>query len=180
MEPLFESRGEIDIYMDLCERIGVLYGDDGYLAVVNSELKLDDTDRSPVRRAALLHDVGKIAIPDSILEKPSGLDADELAFVRRHTLVGGRILRAAPALEAVAPLVRSSHERWDGGGYPDGLRADSIPRSAALLAIVDSYDAMTSNRPYRKGLPHERAVGILQGGAGDQWDPELIAKFDFV
>ena len=106
-------------------------------------MELDDTERSPVRRAALLHDVGKIAIPDSILEKPSALDADELAFVRRHTLIGERILRAAPALEAVAPLVRSSHERWDGAGYPDGLAGEEIPLGARIVFACDAFEAMT-------------------------------------
>ncbi|MHC4411129.1 MAG: HD-GYP domain-containing protein, partial [Planctomycetota bacterium] len=83
-------------------------------------------------------------------------------------------------LAEARPIVRHHHERWDGGGYPDGLSNESIPRAAALLSIVDSYDAMTSNRPYRDGLPKERALGILGEGAGSQWDPDLVEKFDFI
>ena len=102
-----------------------------------------------VARAAELHDVGKIAIPDAILDKPGPLDAGEWSFMRRHTLIGERILLAAPALRPVARLVRSSHERWDGGGYPDGLAGEEIPLGARVVAVCDAFDAMTTERPYR-------------------------------
>ena len=99
-------------------------------------------------RAAELHDVGKIAIPDSILHKPGPLNLEELSFMRKHTLIGERIVAAASALRPVAHVVRSSHERWDGGGYPDGLAGEAIPIEARIVFACDAYDAMTSDRPY--------------------------------
>ena len=104
---------------------------------------------TPCGRRPTLHDVGKVAIPDAILDKPGPLDEDEWAFMRRHTIIGERILHAAPALAAAAPLVRSRHERFDGTGYPDGLAGDDIPLGARIIAVCDAYDAMISDRPYR-------------------------------
>ena len=105
-----------------------------------------------VRRAAELHDVGKMAIPDAILLKTGPLDDDEWVFVRRHTLTGEWILSAAPALANVARLVRSSHERWDGTGYPDGLAGEEIPLESRIVTVADAYAAMVSDRPYRAAL----------------------------
>ena len=116
---------------------------------VARHLGLSEEDASRVRQAAELHDVGKVAIPDAILEKPGPLSEDEWEFVRRHTVIGERIVSAAPALTRVAALVRSHHERLDGTGYPDGLAGDQIPLGARIIFVCDAFDAITSPRPYR-------------------------------
>jgi diguanylate cyclase (GGDEF)-like protein len=123
--------------------------------------------------AAELHDIGKTAIPISILDKPGPLDDDEWSFIKRHTLIGERILAATPALALVAPLVRSSHERPDGTGYPDGLREAEIPLCSSIVAAVDAYDAMTSSRPYSLPLTHDQALAELRAGSGSQFDPTV-------
>jgi two-component system, cell cycle response regulator len=130
-----------------------------------------------VGRAAQLHDVGKIAIPAEILHKPGPLNEEEWQFMRQHTIVGERILSAAPALGPVARLVRASHERHDGSGYPDGLASDQIPMGARIVALCDAYDAMVSDRPYRRGMSHERACAEIREGAGTQFDPAIVDAF---
>jgi diguanylate cyclase (GGDEF)-like protein len=130
-----------------------------------------------VGRAAELHDVGKVGIPDAILDKPGPLDPDEWEFMRRHTILGERILSAAAALRPVAMLVRSSHERWDGHGYPDGLRATQIPRGSRIVAVCDAFEAMTADRPYRSALSREAACAELIAGAGTQFDPDVVDVF---
>ena len=130
-----------------------------------------------VVRAAELHDVGKVGIPDAILEKPAALDGDEWEFIRRHTLLGERILNAAPALRPVANIVRSSHERWDGDGYPDGLVANQIPLGSRIVAVCDAYEAMISDRPYRLAIGHDAACAELRGEAGRQFDPQVVDAF---
>ena len=130
-----------------------------------------------VARAAELHDVGKVGIPDAILEKPAPLDADEWAFMRQHTVLGERILSAAPALRPVAQLVRSSHERWDGTGYPDGLAGAQIPRGSRVIAVCDAYEAITADRPYRRARSSEAACAELRATAGTQFDPEVVDAF---
>ncbi len=129
------------------------------------------------RLAAELHDVGKTAIPDSILDKPGPLDEQEMAFMRRHTIIGQRILAAAPALAQVALLVRSTHERADGKGYPDGLRLDEIPLNSRIVSVVDAYDAMTSHRPYAPPLTPEEALAEIERCAGTQFDPVIVKAF---
>ncbi len=126
---------------------------------------------------AELHDVGKVAIPEAILQKPGPLDEHEWTLMRGHTLAGEQILAASPALAPVAPLVRSSHERWDGRGYPDGLAGSSIPLGARVIAVCDSYDAMTSDRSYRRAMSEEVALAELRAGAGSQFDPQVVAAF---
>jgi two-component system, cell cycle response regulator len=130
-----------------------------------------------VARAAELHDVGKVAVPDAILHKPDGLDELEWQLMRQHTVVGERILAAAPALRPVAKLVRSSHERWDGGGYPDNLAGTDIPLGARIIAVCDAFDAMTSDRPYRAGATAEEALAELRRCAGSQFDPAVVDVF---
>ena len=130
-----------------------------------------------VRIAAALHDVGKLAIPDSILNKPGPLDADEWAFMCRHTLIGERILESTPGLAGVAALVRASHERPDGCGYPDGLAGSQIPFGARIVAVCDAYDAMVSDRPYRRGMPPAEALAELRAGAGTQFDAAVVDAF---
>ncbi|HEX3344819.1 MAG TPA: diguanylate cyclase, partial [Polyangiaceae bacterium] len=133
-----------------------------------------------VRLAADLHDIGKVAIPDAIITKPGPLDEEEWQFMRRHTVIGERILQAAPALAQVALLVRSSHERYDGHGYPDGLVGDSIPVGARIIAVCDAYDAMTSDRPYRLAQAPSDAMAELRRCAGTQFDPQIVAAFEAV
>jgi diguanylate cyclase (GGDEF)-like protein len=130
-----------------------------------------------VGQAAQLHDIGKIAIPNAILDKPGPLDAQELEFIRRHTTIGERIINAAPALAQVAVLVRSSHERYDGGGYPDGLIGDAIPIGSRIVSVCDAFDAMTSDRPYRLSITPHDALSELQRCSGSQFDPTVLTAF---
>jgi two-component system cell cycle response regulator len=130
-----------------------------------------------MRHAAQLHDIGKIAIPDAILSKRGPLDEEEWGFVRRHTIVGERILNAAPALAEVAALVRSTHEHYDGRGYPDGLKGDAIPVASRIIAVCDAFDAMTSDRPYRVAMTPADALAELERCSRTQFDPEIVAAF---
>jgi diguanylate cyclase (GGDEF)-like protein len=130
-----------------------------------------------IARAAELHDIGKVGIPDAILNKPSSLTAGEWEFIYQHTILGERILHGAPALRPVARLVRASHERWDGAGYPDGLRGEEIPLGARIVAVCDAYEAMTANRTYRAAVSHELACQELRCSAGTQFDPEVVEAF---
>jgi diguanylate cyclase (GGDEF)-like protein len=125
-------------------------------------------------RAAELHDVGKMAIPDEILNKPGPLDRTELGLIRRHTIVGERMLAAAPALTPVARIVRATHERWDGSGYPDGLKGEEIPLAARIIAACDAYHAMTSDRPHEAAVPPGTALAELRRCAGGQFDPVVV------
>ncbi len=142
----------------------------GLCRAVAERLQLSAEDIGPLLQAASLHDIGKAAIPDSILDKPGPLNADDWSFMRTHTVIGERILCAAPALTEAARLVRSSHERWDGSGYPDRLRGESIPLGARIIAVCDAYDAMVSNRPYRSRMSREVALEELRRCAGSQFD----------
>ena len=136
-------------------------------------LHLPPDEREHVRQAAALHDVGKLAIPDSILFKPGALDDAEWEFMRRHAEIGERILGDAPALAVIGGLVRASHERWDGSGYPDRLAGDDIPLGARIIALCDAYHAMVTTRPYRAASTHAVAVAELRRCAGTQFDPGL-------
>ena len=144
---------------------------------VAGRLGLPPAERDDIRSAAALHDIGKLAIPDSILAKPAALDEDEWAFMRRHTLIGERILGATTGLAGVAALVRASHERLDGKGYPDALAGDELPLGARIVAVCDAYHAMVSDRPYRKAMPHARALAELRAGAGTQFDGAVVEAF---
>ncbi|MCP9485504.1 MAG: diguanylate cyclase [Gaiellaceae bacterium MAG52_C11] len=130
-----------------------------------------------VRQAGALHDLGKMAIPDAILSKPGTLDPEEWTFVQQHPLIGERILAAAPALAEVARLVRSSHERWDGLGYPDTLARDEIPLGARIIAVCDAFEAMSTKRPYRFPVSEQRALAELRRCAGTQFDPGVVEAF---
>ncbi len=125
-------------------------------------------------RAATLHDIGKVGLPDAILAKPGPLDLEEWRFVRQHTILGERILSAAPALRPVATIVRASHERWDGEGYPDGLRGEAIPLAARIIAACDAYHAITSERCYRAAQSPRAARDELRRQAGIQFDPQVV------
>jgi two-component system cell cycle response regulator len=144
---------------------------------VGRELELDDGDVAHLRRAAALHDIGKVAIPDAILHAPRKLTEDEWEYMRQHTIIGARIIGAAPELLPVAEIVRSSHERWDGGGYPDRLAGGEIPLGARIVSVCDSYDAMTTDRAYRDAMPVSEALAELDRCAGSQFDPRVVAAF---
>ena len=146
-------------------------------AGLGRELGLDAEEIDVLRRAAEFHDIGKIAIPDEILAKPGPLDEIEWELMRKHTLVGERILGASPSLLPVARVVRSTHERWDGGGYPDGLRGKGIPLAARIVFICDAFDAMRATRPYSTPRDRESALEELRANAGTQFDPKLVGLF---
>jgi two-component system, cell cycle response regulator len=141
---------------------------------VGRHMRLDPESLDVLVRAAEMHDIGKMAIPETILNKPGPLDAEEWLFMRRHTILGERILSAAPALVPVAKLVRSSHERWDGAGYPDGVAGSEIPLGARIINACDAYDAIISTRPYSLGRSSEEALTELARCAGSQFDPEVV------
>ena len=144
---------------------------------VGVALGLAPHELDEARRVAELHDIGKVALPDLILRKPGPLTAAERAFVEQHTVIGERILAAAPALRAIGRIVRASHERWDGAGYPDGLAGEQIPIAARIVAACDAYDAMTSVRPYKGAIAPEAALAELHRCSGTQFDPAVVAAF---
>ena len=148
-----------------------------YAVALAQHAGLRGADAELVRAAAELHDVGKLALPESILLKPGPLDDDEWRLVRQHTLVGERIIAAADGLGEVAKAVRSTHERWDGTGYPDGLAGERIPFTSRLITICDAYDAMTAPRPYTAALTQQEAIDELARNAGTQFDPNLVELF---
>jgi diguanylate cyclase (GGDEF)-like protein len=141
---------------------------------VARRLGLDEDDIERVAIAAGLHDIGKIAIPRAILNKPGPLDEDEWGYIRRHTLIGERIAQGAPALVGVSGLIRSSHERWDGTGYPDGLAGDAIPLGAQIVFACDAYAAMTSDRAYQRAMSHADAHAELRRHAATQFAPAVV------
>lgn len=126
---------------------------------------------------SLLHDVGKITIPDHILNKPGPLTPDEQALMRQHTIAGAKLLEGVDHLQGAVPYVLYHHERWDGTGYPKGLSGESIPREGRLLAIVDVFDALTTRRPYHEGMPLEKALAFIRQGAGSHFDPAMTEVF---
>ncbi|MGZ4165323.1 MAG: bifunctional diguanylate cyclase/phosphohydrolase [Solirubrobacteraceae bacterium] len=144
---------------------------------VARRLGLGGEDLDEIARAAELHDVGKVGIPDAILNKPTGLTDSEWGFIHQHTILGERILHGAPALRPVARLVRASHERWDGTGYPDRLRGEEIPLGARIVSVCDAYEAMTANRSYRRAVAHEAACEELRRSAATQFDPAVVDAF---
>jgi len=125
----------------------------------------------------LLHDIGKVAVPDAILFKPEPLNAQERVLIERHTVVGWEILRDVDFLGEAKAVVRSHHERWDGHGYPDGLRGEEIPIAARIFAVADTLDALTTDRPYRPGGSFEEARAVIQQATGTQFDPFVSAAF---
>jgi two-component system cell cycle response regulator len=144
---------------------------------VAEELGLEGEELEEVVRAGELHDVGKVAVPDSILRKPGPLTDVEWGTMRQHTVVGDRIVSAAPALQGVARLVRSSHERFDGMGYPDRLMGEEIPLGARIVTVCDAYNAMTSQRPYRAAVSTGEALEEIERCSGRQFDPMVVDAF---
>jgi diguanylate cyclase (GGDEF)-like protein len=147
------------------------------VVAVAERMELPHDEHTQLRQAAELHDVGKMGIPEELLHKPGPLDAEEWAFVRRHPLIGERIIGAAPALAPAARLVRSTHERFDGSGYPDGLAGQQIPLGARIIAVCDAFTAMTSSRPYAAQRTVPEAVAELRQCAGSQFDPAVVDLF---
>ncbi len=126
----------------------------------------------------LLHDIGKVAIPDGILHKPEPLADEERALMRRHPTIGYEILRSIPFLDQAAYIVRHHHERWDGAGYPEGLRGEQIPLAARIFAVADTLDAITTDRPYRAGAPLAAARETIRAASGSQFDPRVVDVLD--
>jgi diguanylate cyclase (GGDEF)-like protein/putative nucleotidyltransferase with HDIG domain len=148
-----------------------------YAATLARHLRLPALDVQAVEIAALLHDIGKLAVPEHILSKPGPLTANERRKMQIHPQVGAEIVGAVPFPCPVAPLIRSHHERWDGTGYPARLRGEQIPLGARILSVVDCYDALTSDRPYRRAVSPYEAARMLQQDAGKAFDPHIVAQF---
>lgn len=145
-----------------------------YALGVGQELGLDETELEALRAAAILHDVGKIAVPEYIISKPGKLTPAEFEKMKIHPVVGAQILEQVRFPYSVAPLVRAHHEKWDGTGYPDGLKGEEIPLGARILTAVDVLDALSSDRQYRRGMPLKDAMAILQRDAGKMFDPRIV------
>ena len=175
-------RGIAMLLGDLLEEADEYTGGDhtrGVVALsleVAEEMGLDPRERHNVELAALLHDIGKIVIPDTIINKPGPLSDDEWALMKTHTIEGQRMLdRVGGVLREVGMIVRASHERWDGGGYPDGLAGGRIPREATVVAAADAYNAMTTDRSYRRARSAREAVAEMRACSGTQFSPEVVS-----
>ena len=144
---------------------------------IGRDLGLDDDCLRDLEAAAILHDIGKIGVPDAILRKPAKLTEEEYAVIKKHPEYGWAVLRAVPGFERVSLFVLHHHEAFDGKGYPAGLRGDEIPIGSRIVSVMDSFDAMVSSRPYRKGLPLEEAIRRLEADTGKQFDPVVTPKF---
>ena len=154
-----------------CERLAVM------AARLGQRLDLPPSELDAITYGALLHDVGKIGVPDQVLTKIGPLSDDEWGLIRRHPEIGERICAPLASFGAFGPIIRHHHERWDGTGYPDGLRGEATPLGARIVGIVDAFDAMTHDRPYRRALTAEQAIDELRHGAGSQFDRDLARMF---
>jgi len=155
-----------------CERLA------DYAGSLGRVLGLPDADLSALRRGAYLHDLGKVAVPDAILLKTGPLTPEERRMMQQHPLVGEEICRPLRSFQAVLPIIRHHHERWDGSGYPDGLQGEAIPLTARVLQVVDVYDAITTDRPYRRALPPGAALETIEAEARrGWWDPRVVQAF---
>ena len=148
-----------------------------YAAALARALGMSENDIQGVKTAALLHDIGKLAVPEHILSKPGPLTPEEFQKIRAHPKVGADIISAVPFPYPVSPLILSHHERWDGKGYPSGLKGEDIPLGARILSVVDYFDALMAERPYHKAMGFDAAVGLLQQEAGKGLDPRVVEKF---
>ncbi len=148
-----------------------------YAEAIAREMSLDEDLVGEVQVAALLHDVGKIGIRDELLSKNGSLTPEEWEIMRRHPVLGYDILAPVPIPDSIKLAVRHSHERWDGTGYPDGLSGEEIPIAARVIAVADAYEAIVTDRPYRRARSPLRAMEEIQGGAGSRFDPEIVAAF---
>jgi diguanylate cyclase (GGDEF)-like protein/putative nucleotidyltransferase with HDIG domain len=148
-----------------------------YAAALARALGMSENDIQGVKTAALLHDIGKLAVPEHILSKPGPLTPEEFQKIRAHPKVGADIISAVPFPYPVSPLILSHHERWDGKGYPAGLKGEDIPLGARILSVVDYFDALMAERPYHKAMGYDAAIGLLQQEAGKGLDPKVVDKF---
>lgn len=144
---------------------------------IGAELRLPEEDLRDIYLSGLLHDIGKIGLDDQILRKPGNLTDEEFSQVKKHPVIGHNILSGIKNLNSVIPGVRHHHEAWGGGGYPDNIAGEEIPLMARIMAVADAYDAMGSDRPYRKGMPLAKLEAVLREGSGKQWDPAVIAAY---
>jgi len=155
-----------------CERLA------RYAVALGQVLGVDEPTLRAFRLGGYLHDLGKIAVPDRILLKPGPLDPAERERIQTHPVVGADLVQGLRTLDGVRSIIRHHHERWDGSGYPDGLGGEAIPLGARIMAVVDTYDALLTERPYKAALPHEEAVSILLREAEDgMWDPRVTETF---
>jgi len=138
------------------------------------KLSLRPEDADVAWRGGKMHDIGKLGIPHTILQKRGPLAADEWAVMRQHPLIGENMVRPLKTAQGLLPIIRHHHERWDGTGYPDGLKGEQIPLLARIVATCDAYDSMVTDRTYRPGRPPSTALAILKSGKGSQWDPHLV------
>jgi putative two-component system response regulator len=144
---------------------------------LGARLGLPDVALDALYRGGIFHDIGKIGIPDAILLKPGPLDGMETERMRSHVIIGENIVRPLRSASSLLPIIRHHHERFDGSGYPDGLRAREIPRLARIVSVCDAFDALVNDRPYRSRLQIDQALAVLVDGAGHQWDPEVVELF---
>jgi HD-GYP domain-containing protein (c-di-GMP phosphodiesterase class II) len=144
---------------------------------IGRDLGLDNDTLRDLEAAAILHDIGKVGVPDAILRKPAKLTDVEYAVIKKHPEYGWAVLRAVPGFERVSLFVLHHHEAYDGRGYPAGLRGEEIPIGSRIVSVMDSFDAMVSSRPYRKGLPLDEAIRRLEADTGKQFDPIVTPKF---
>jgi putative nucleotidyltransferase with HDIG domain len=149
----------------------------GYTMVLASELGVTEEEMFHMERGALLHDIGKVAIPDRILHKAGPLTESEWEEIRKHPVIGHRMCSRIAFLEGASKIVLHHHERWDGKGYPHGLAGEEIPLGARVFAVVDAFDAMTTNRPYRAAAGYAAALDELRTHAGTQFDPTVVEAF---
>jgi HD-GYP domain-containing protein (c-di-GMP phosphodiesterase class II) len=145
--------------------------------LIAAEIGLNEEARRLLAVSALLHDVGKIGVPDNILRKPGKLTDDEFAAVKQHPLLGAILVGSISAFNKTLDGVKFHHERWDGKGYPSGLVGTETPLQARIMSVADAFSAMTTDRPYRKGMAVQTAISILSAGSGTQWDPHLVRAF---
>ena len=148
-----------------------------YSVGIAQHMKLPENEIERVKKAALLHDIGKIGIPDIVLHKAAKLTEEEFAVIKSHTEIGATILKSIKSFKDFVPSVYHHHERYDGKGYPHGIKGEKIPLHARIIAVADTFDAMTSNRPYRKAFPLETALSEMERNKGVQLDPNIAAVF---
>lgn len=144
---------------------------------LGEKFEMPQSELADLETGAILHDLGKVGVPDAVLNKPGALDASERKQIERHSEYGWAILRVLPSFEATALLVLHHHERIDGKGYPAGLKGKEIPLGSRIISVIDSFDAMVSDRAYRKGLPIEEAIRRLRSDSGTQFDSDVVSLF---
>ncbi|MCD6231692.1 HD-GYP domain-containing protein [Candidatus Aerophobetes bacterium] len=145
--------------------------------IISRKLGLSQKEQEEIKLAAKLHDIGKIGIPDRILKKPAKLSEEEYAEVRKHSSLGADLFSNIDSLKKISKIIKHHHEWYNGKGYPDGLRGEEIPVGSRIINVADAYQAMTSNRPYRKAFSKEKAIDELKRCAGTQFDPEIVRIF---